>query len=181
MTIVPALSRLQEEHARFLELFVMHQCGLMALDLKRARLALDLVVHEIAVHAALEDEVLMPIFEASAGAIEGGRPELFHAEHRKLTSLLALLSVALAGLEGQRTVEPREALALVEMGFTFKHLWDHHTKREDAVFYPKLDQLLGGDEHELERSAVWKRLDAADRAARERLGSPPPPYLVDFR
>lgn len=178
MKATPELSRFQDEHARFLELFMMHQCALMELDLERARLALDLVIHEIAVHAAVEDEVLMPIFAARAGKIEGGGPELFHAEHEKLVRLLESLSKQLGELEGEHQVEPRQALALIEMGFTFKHLWDHHSSREDRVFYPVLDRLLGGPEGEAERRDVWARMDGADQAARERLGSPPPPYRV---
>ena len=178
MKASPQLSRFQDEHARFLELFVMHQCALMELDLERARLALDLVIHELTVHAAVEDEILMPIFEQRAGKIEGGGPELFHAEHEKLVRLLASLSEQLGELERKHKVEPREALAVIEGGFTFKHLWDHHSSREDRVFYPVLDRLLGGPECEAQRRAVWARMDQADRAARERLGSPPPPYRV---
>lgn len=171
-----SLAAFQEEHERFVELFVMHQCALMALDLKRARLALDLVRYELGVHADVEDEVLMPIFEARAGKIEGGGPELFRAEHDKVGRLLEGLSERLAVLEEARFVQPREALELIEVGFTFKHLWDHHTKRENAVFYPALDALMEGPEGAEELARVWARIDAADAALRARRGEPPPPW-----
>jgi len=166
----------QDEHDRFVELFVIHQCALMALDLDAARLALDLVIYEIGVHADVEDEVLMPLFAERAGKIEGGGPELFAAEHDKIGRLLADLSVCLAELEELQRVEPRQALALIEKGYTFKHLWDHHTKRENAVFYPALDGLMDGPEGRDELAAVWLRIDEVDAASRARRGDPPAPY-----
>lgn len=174
----PSLSGFQTDHARFLELFIAHQCALMAMDLEGARLALDLVIFEIGVHADVEDEVLMPIFIERVGRVEGGGPELFQAEHDKIVRLLEKLSVSLDELMQVGTATLRGALALIEMGFTFKHLWDHHTQREDKVFYPVLDQLMSGKAGVREREAVWKRMDAAAIAARKRRGPEPRPYHV---
>jgi hemerythrin-like domain-containing protein len=174
----PDLAAFQADHERFVELFVIFQCALMNLDVSGARLALDLVIYEVGVHADVEDGVLMPIFKARAGRIEGGAPELFEAEHDKIGRLLGDLSRRLVVLERARRVEPREALELIESGFTFKHLWDHHTKRENAAFYPVLDRLMEGEVGSEERARVWASMDAVERASRTRRGGPPPPYRV---
>ena len=66
------------------------------------------------------------------------------------------LAEALAATPAQ-ALTPPIALELIERGFTFKHLWQHHSQREDRVFYPTLSRVVGTGAPLRE---LWVRLDA---------------------
>ena len=170
--LIPSLSQFQGEHDRMIALFQAYQCGLMALDLGAARCGLEGLRYELEVHMQVEDTVLMPIFQGLESHPEGGAPVFFEKEHAKLKSLLeglfAYLQV-LESLQANGKLGRPDALVLIEQGFTFKHLFEHHTSREDKAFYPTISESL--DSTELK--AIWKRMDAVEAGARASLGKPP--------
>ena len=117
----------------------------------------------------------MPLFEQLEESIEGGNPEFFKLEHTKLKKLIATYFVELKSLEQLEELTRPDALLLIERGFTFKHLFDHHTSREDKVFYPAISASLTSNE----RRQVWGLMDAFEASTRAELGSPPSMGEVD--
>ena len=152
------LTELQGEHAHIEAAYVAYQTALMACDRARALAALARLRQRLAAHADLEDALLMPLYaqEYAQSPLEGGSPELFHAEHQKLSRLATGLAEALGATPAQ-ALTPPIALELIERGFTFKHLWQHHSQREDRVFYPTLSRVVGTGAPLRE---LWVRLDA---------------------
>lgn len=157
------LAALQEEHAGFFAAYTRYQVALMGCEADRAAVELAGLRAALAEHAALEDAVLVPIYRAvlAEGPIEGGGLELFAAEHQKLERLAAAMAERLAPFVAGAPLSPEEALGLIEAGFTFKHLLEHHTQREDRAFYPAVAARAAGREGE-----VWAALDAARAAWR---------------
>jgi hypothetical protein len=176
---VPSLADFQGEHARMQALFELYQCGLMSLDLREARNGLDGLEYALSVHMEVEDEVLMPIFEALGDHGPGAGPELFKAEHNKMCKLLAGFFddlQDLQALERAGALTRREALLVIERGFTFKHLFEHHTAREDKAFYPQITASLTPSEQRETRV----RMDEREADARMRLGCAPTTAEIDF-
>lgn len=160
------LGELQAEHERLFAAYERYQVALMDRDGARAAEELAGLRARLAAHAALEEAHLMPLFEAlhAVQPREGAGPELFAAEHGKLERLGAGLAEALdAAHAGSGPLAAGVALGLIERGFTFKHLLEHHTQREDRAFYPVLEAHVAGW-GAAERADLWARLDAA-RAA----------------
>jgi len=161
------LSELQAVHELLFADYERYQVALMDRDGARAATELATLRARLATHAAVEEAHLMPLFEAlhAVQPREGAGPELFAAEHGKLERLGAGLAEGLAG--AHRAGEPLDAgvaLGLIERGFTFKHLLEHHTQREDRAFYPVLETHVA-DWGAVERAELWARLDAAGAAA----------------
>lgn len=149
------LASLQVEHAALFAGYERYQCALMGCDTATAARELAELTARLTAHAALEDALLMPIFRAAHAQSprEGGAPALFEAEHNKLERLAARLATLLVELGPAPT--PAAALAVIEAGFTFKHLLDHHTQREDRVFYPVVSACVAGREAE-----IWAAIEA---------------------
>ena len=169
---VPCLSQFQGEHERIVALFRAYQCGLMSLDLTEARCGLEGLRYELAVHMQVEDTVLMPIYKGLKERPEGGSPVFFEKEHEKLKRLLDRLIADLEQLEQldeAGRLARADALEVIEHGFTFKHLFEHHTSREDKAFYPTIGESMT----EAEREQTWQRMDAVEAGARASLGEPP--------
>ncbi len=172
MAPTPMLDLFQEEHERLWELLLRFQEALMVGDLDVARVAAENLAHEFVVHREVEDQVLLPLFVDLGLEAEGARLKLFAAEHSKLTTLAAGLIDEVERLEllvSEDAMQSRDCLDGIELAFTFKHLFHHHTEREDAALYPALGEAIGA----VERAAVWERMDEVEEAVRERLGSPP--------
>ena len=168
----PSLSLFQDDHDRMMALFRTYQGGLMSLNLREARCGLESLRYELAVHMRVEEEVLMPLYKGLEQQPEGGAPLFFEKEHAKLDRLLGGLFHDLEGLEridceGGLTREG--ALLVIEHGFTFKHLFEHHTSREDRAFYPSINESLSP----AEREQAWRRMDEVEANARASLGQPP--------
>jgi hypothetical protein len=168
----PGLELFQGGHLRIESLFCQYQCGLMSLDLVEAGAALASMKYELAVHTAVEEQVLLPIFEGLGEPIEGAAPSFFIAEHDKLDRLLGGLCEGLGSLvelQASGGLSRAGALLLIEKGFTFKHLFEHHSSREDRALYPAIGASLSSEA----RARTWKRMDQVEKATRSKLGHPP--------
>ncbi|MFT6364148.1 MAG: iron-sulfur cluster repair protein YtfE (RIC family) [Planctomycetota bacterium] len=153
-------------------LFSTYQCGLMSLNLKEARIGLECLRYELVVHMQVEDSVLMPIYKGLEQHPEGGAPLFFEKEHAKLERLLDGLFSDVEGLErldGVGELARADALLVIEHGFTFQHLFQHHSSREDKAFYPSISEGMTV----AERQAIWRRMDIAEAGVRASLGRPP--------
>jgi hypothetical protein len=177
MTISLELSRFQDDHERLWELLFGYQTALMGVELEMARACAESLYYELRVHRGVEDQVLLPLFRELGLESEGARLELFIAEHQKLGKLaLGLIEEVerLEALAAEGELGARDCLAGIEQAFTFKHLFDHHTKRENAAMYPVLCAAVG----DADRAAVWSRMDAAEQELRRQLGPAPAPISI---
>ncbi|MHB2019319.1 MAG: hemerythrin domain-containing protein [Candidatus Xenobia bacterium] len=99
-------------------------------------------------HMVAEEAFLFPIYLIRHGEVPGGTMELFDAEHHKLEEWVEnLLQMTLA--LGPTPSLPA-LLHLLEQEFRFKHLMEHHSRREENLLYPALDRVLS----ETERAEV---------------------------
>jgi hemerythrin-like domain-containing protein len=88
-----------------------------------------------------EEELLIPVYAERAGAIPGGAPALFFAEHAKMLQLLEQFRQQLGLLMERPPHLKRQALQLLDREYMFKHLVEHHDLREQNILYPTLDQV----------------------------------------
>jgi hemerythrin-like domain-containing protein len=130
--------------------FIDHQLALMSLDLKSARRHFDAFAAEQRRHIRIEEELILPVFAQRAGIIEGGTPDLFLAEHRKIEQSLNDIDARLKKLPP----EPRAALDLIDFEWLFKQLIDHHDTRERNVLYPTLHRITTPQERDELRRAI---------------------------
>ena len=129
---------LLEIHTSLLAMFGSHQEALVSGDLEEARSLLERFDSEIREHIRREDVTLIPVFEERAGAIAGGDPELFRAEHRKIEGYLDEIGPATESLESG---DARALIELLEREYLLKQLLMHHDLREKNILYPELDRV----------------------------------------
>ncbi len=138
---------LMELHHGLEELFLEHQEALLALDVDEALRRLAAYERVLLRHMADEEERFIPVYAARAGRIEGGPVELFLGEHRKMREFLASFAEDLEQMRPRRGTELRRAvLALFDRQAMYKHLVEHHDRREQNVLYPQLDRVTGEEE-----------------------------------
>lgn len=113
-------------------------------------------------HAAAEDELLLPRFEALELQTPGCTRALLDAEHRKLERELD--AVAALQVDAPEPLPAAQRLSWVRACRLLVELLDHHDQRERAAFFPALDEALPAQEAEQLRVAVCAREDLA-RAA----------------
>lgn len=146
--------QLLDDERQLIERFIEHQTALMALDIKAARRHFDAFAAEQRRHIEIEEALVLPLFSQRAGRIEGGGPELFLAEHRRIEQFLRDIDARLQALPP----EPRAALDLIDFEWLFKQLMDHHDTRERNVLYPTLHQVTSPEERdELRRQIAVRR------------------------
>lgn len=138
---------LMELHRELEVAFLRHQEALLALDLAEASRALKTYEQALLAHMRHEEDRLIPVYAARAGRIEGGPVELFLGEHRKMREFLESFAADLEGMRGQEGAALRGAvIALFDRQAMYKHLVEHHDRREQNVLYPQLDRVTGVDE-----------------------------------
>ncbi len=141
-------------HEALDEAFLKHQEALMELRPLDALGWLEQVRGGIAAHVRDEEGELLPVYAARAGRVEGGGPELFVAEHRKIQALLDELVASVRAMienpPGRRAV-----LLLFDRQILYKSLMEHHDLRERRFLYPILDRVTTPEE----RAAIFARLE----------------------
>jgi hemerythrin-like domain-containing protein len=115
-----------------------HQRALLALDLRAARAHFRALDRMIRAHIRLEDTRLLPIYRRRAGRVEGGSPDLFLAEHRRIERFLSEIRARMARLK----LTADTALDLLDFEWLFKQLLDHHDRRERSFLYPILERVM---------------------------------------
>ena len=143
-----SLTRMIDAHARLNEFFALHQEALIDLDLPMARRHLDDHALAIGLHIREEEEVLLPVFARRAGRIAGGTTEIFEAEHRHILALVEDLRREVGTIRLDDPALRRRVIALFDREALYKHLLDHHDRRERNVLYPVLDRVTSAEERE---------------------------------
>jgi len=133
-------SRLPEEHREVEELFLRHQEALLEKDFAKAEDLLATVSRAVARHIEVEERELLPLYRERVPPQPGGDAELIVAEHRKIEAYLKRFSEQMAAWRAQPP-SPREVLGLLDVQSQFKHLMDHHDRRERSFLYPALERM----------------------------------------
>lgn len=133
----PMHIRMPREHEEADELFLQHQEKLLAREFGAAEALLSQVRAAVAQHIAVEEAELLPLYRARGPAPPGGGADLIVAEHRKIERFLESFAARLSAWREQEPA-PRELIALLDAQSQFKHLMDHHDRRERAFLYPAL-------------------------------------------
>ena len=141
-TIHRTITDLNQVHRQLEELFYRHQVALLQNHPTEAVELLQKYEKCVFHHMKEEEDILLPIYRQKGGELRGGDPELFFAEHKKIQEWLNRIRVRLQRLS---PVEPdfKAVIALFDDEAYFKKYMEHHSLREDRIFYPELDRLLG--------------------------------------
>ena len=126
------------EHSELERLFDKHQRALLSKDLEAAVATLKTFENELGRHLSIEDQVLLPLYAAKGGEVEGGTLAIFHAEHRKLQEMAASLARVTAALESASDLLGA-ILQLLDQEALFKGLFSHHAQREENLLFPRLE------------------------------------------
>ena len=136
------LAQVGEDHAAIAEHLKRHQEALVGFDLSSALGELEEFARRLRRHISLEEDILLPAYEALGPAPRGGKVELFFEEHRKIEAKVAELLSSVRGLSSGST--PRAAVvALIEREARLKELLSHHEQREEMFMLRLLDKSLG--------------------------------------
>jgi len=131
---------LPEEHREAEELFLRHQEALLARDFATAEALLETVTRAVARHIELEEREILPLYRERVEPPPGGDAGLIVAEHRKIEAYLKRFGEQMADWR-DHPPSPREVLALLDVQSQFKHLMDHHDRRERSFLYPALERI----------------------------------------
>jgi hypothetical protein len=140
-------------HQQLDELFFEHQRALIRGDLDTALGRLEAYERELLDHIWDEEEVLIPIYAASAEAPVGGSPEIFLNEHRKIREYLVLFKAEFVKLSAAEDLE-RAVIFLLDSQVIYKRLLVHHDARERKFLYPLLDEITT----QQEKLSLFQRL-----------------------
>ena len=139
------ISELNQIHREIQDIFFWHQSALLKSDFASAKTLLadyeDIALN----HMKEEEEILLPLYRERAGQIRGGDWEIFVQEHKKIVEWLNRLKLRLSRLRPPQ-VETKDLLALLDDEAHFKLYTEHHSLREDRIFYPEIDRVV--DERE---------------------------------
>jgi hemerythrin-like domain-containing protein len=147
------------EHSELERLFDKHQRALLSKDLEGALATLKTFENKLCRHIAIEDEVLLPLYAAKSGEVEGGTLSIFHAEHRKLREMTASLARDTAALDSSSDLLG-SILKLFDQEALFKGLFSHHAAREENLLFPRLEACTTA----AERRRVFRRIFPATAA-----------------
>jgi hemerythrin-like domain-containing protein len=147
-----SLSGLNQIHRELDGLFFRHQTAVLKSDNAKAKALLRTYEGALMGHLNEEEEILMPLYRARATSIRGGDPELFVQEHQKIDEWLKRIKLRLSRLDP--LVDPKDVLALLDDEAHYKKFMEHHSLREDRIFYPELERVT----NESEKSALCRLL-----------------------
>jgi len=145
-------------HAWLDEWLLRHLEALTALDLEAAKRWWQKFSDALMAHAKVEDSVALPVYERLGNFPEGGQPSLFDAEHKGIERMLRSLTQRLESLSPHDPSLRRRIVVSLDRYTLFRHLIEHHTLREQNIFYPLLDEKVDADEKERIKTALQSAL-----------------------
>ena len=141
-------------HAWLDEWLLRHLEALTALDLEVTKHLWRKFADALIAHAQVEDSVALPVYERLGNFPEGGQPSLFDAEHKGIERMLRSLAQRLESLSPNDPSLRRRIVVNLDRYMLFRHLIEHHTLREQNIFYPLLDEKVEADEKERIKEAL---------------------------
>lgn len=146
------LSDLNHIHHELEEMFFRHQVAVLEADGPAARTLLNAYETALMGHLKEEEEILLPLYRERATSIRGGDPELFIQEHQKVDEWLNRLKLRLSRLDP--VADLKNVIALLDDEAHYKKFMEHHSLREDRIFYPELERITS----ETEKAALFRLL-----------------------
>lgn len=144
-------------HAWLDDLLLQHLEALTALDLTKANDLWQKFSDGLLKHAQAEDEFALPVYERLGKFPEGGHPSMFHAEHKGIERMLNSLTKRLKSFSPTELSLRHKIVVNLDKYVLFRHLIEHHTLREQNIFYPILDEKANGNE----KASIAKALSEA--------------------
>jgi len=136
-----SIQELDQIHRQLEELFYRHQVAILQGQYAEAGELLEKYGVALFRHMQEEDEILLPLYREQREELCGGDPDIFTSEHKKIAEWVNRIKLRL-----QRLIpglpDFRAVLALLDDEAHCKKFLEHHTLREDRIFYPELDRLL---------------------------------------
>lgn len=145
-------------HALLDELLLRHLEALTALRLNEAKEVWGKFADALLSHARAEDEVALPIYSRFGILPEGGKPSLFDAEHKGIERMLKSLTQLLDELSPNEPSLRRKVVTSLDKYMLFRHLIEHHTLREQNIFYPILDERASAEEKQRVSEALEENM-----------------------
>lgn len=145
-------------HALLDELLLRHLEALTALRLNEAKEVWGKFADALLSHARVEDEVALPIYSRLEIFPEGGKPSLFDAEHKGIERMLKFLTQLLDELSPNEPSLRRKVVTSLDKYMLFRHLIEHHTLREQNIFYPILDERASVEEKQRVSEALEENM-----------------------
>lgn len=142
-----SLLDLNKLHQELDQLFFEHQVALLKGDFPKSRAMLKSFEKALFQHMKEEDEILMPLYRQRADQIRGGDAEIFSGEHMKITEWFHRLNLRASRLSRSDT-NWKEIISLFDDEAQFKKYMEHHSIREDRIFYPEVDRIVEAKEKE---------------------------------
>ncbi|TPW19551.1 MAG: hypothetical protein FD126_2573 [Elusimicrobia bacterium] len=136
------LRQVREDHVAIAEHMKRHQEALVGFELSNALGELEEFARRLRRHIRLEEDILLPAYEALGPAPRGGKTEIFFDEHRKIEGKVAELLASVRGMSSGST--PRAAVvAVIEREARLKELLNHHEQREEMFMLRAIGKSLG--------------------------------------
>ncbi|MFN3421565.1 MAG: hemerythrin domain-containing protein, partial [Armatimonadota bacterium] len=150
-------------HAWLDDLLLRHLEALTDLNLAEARAIWQKFADALLNHSEAEDEIALPVYEQLGNFPEGGQPSLFFAEHKGIERMLNSLTQRLENLSPNDPFLRRKVVIGLDKYMLFRHLIEHHTLREQNIFYPILDEKAIRDEKERIANTLKAAWEKAER------------------
>lgn len=150
-------------HAWLDDLLLRHLEAMTALNLPTAKAVWQQFADALLRHAQAEDEVALPVYERLGEFPQGGHPSLFAAEHKGIERMLKSLTQRIDTLSPTDPTLRRKIVVGLDRYMLFRHLIEHHTLREQNIFYPLLDERSDTSE----KSHITNALEKAWKEAQE--------------
>jgi hypothetical protein len=136
-----SLLELNKLHQELDQLFFEHQVALLKGDFSHSRTMLK------SFEKALLQHILLPLYRQRAEQIQGGDAEIFSGEHVKITEWINRINLRVSRLN-RSDANWKEIISLIDDEAQFKKYMEHHSVREDRIFYPEVDRVVDEKEKE---------------------------------
>jgi iron-sulfur cluster repair protein YtfE (RIC family) len=139
------LLELNHIHQQMDDLFEKHQVAILKGEYTQAKAMLKVFEGALMNHMKEEDEILLPLYRQRAAQIRGGDADVFSEEHKKITEWMSRLNLRSSRLSRSDS-NWKEIIALLDDEAQFKKYMEHHSVREDRIFYPEVDRVVDDKE-----------------------------------
>jgi iron-sulfur cluster repair protein YtfE (RIC family) len=164
---------LNKLHQELDQLFFEHQMALLKGEFPRSRNMLKAFERALLQHMKEEDEILLPIYRQRAAQIRGGDAEIFSAEHVKISEWMNRINLRASRLS-RSDANWKEIISLFDDEAHFKKYMEHHSVREDRIFYPEVDRVVEEKEKEQLMRLLTFSLEEFQEIEGDEPPSPPP-------